>query len=310
MELKILIVGLGGVGGYFGGLLARQYFPGDQHQVIFLSRGAHGDAVKEKGLEVISRESGTFNARPQQVCSDPSEAGPTDLVIFAVKGYDLEDAALSIKSVVNEETVVITLLNGVNNAEILSGILPHARILNGCVYISSRIESPGIVRHVGGPGKIFFGPEKGDTGLYGSIEKVLTDASIKAELTDRIGLEVWRKFMFMSPFAGVTALKGQTFGEVLGSEESFKLLKGMMMELEQLGRKTGVDLPGDIVSLSLETGRKFPSETKSSMQLDFEKNKKNELDTFIGYVVRQCREEGIQAPLYNRVYSELSRLAD
>lgn len=304
--MRIVIIGLGGVGGFFGALLAGRYASDPEHEVIFVCRGTHGEVIREKGLTLITIDGETFSVKPDVVTDDPAGIGKADMVIFAVKGYDLQQAALSVAPVVKEDTVVISLLNGVNNAALLSELLPGAKILNGCVYISSRMEEPGVVRHVGGPAKIFFGPEDGKIDPYGLAEKILRDAAINAELTDRIELEVWRKFMFMSPFAGVTTLKGETFGEVLASGGSFELLKGMMEELEQLGRFKGVDLPSDIVSLSIETGRKFPPETKSSMQLDFEKGKRNELETFIGYVVRECREAGIEAPDYTKTYEGLS----
>lgn len=301
-----MIVGLGGVGGFFGGLLAGRYATDPENEVIFVCRGSHGKVIRDEGLKVITAEGDSFSVKPDLVATDLSDVGTADLIIFAVKGYDLEKAALTVAPAVNEHTVILPLLNGVNNAAILAGLFPKARILNGCVYISSRMEEPGVVHHVGGPGKIFFGPEEEDAGSYEYIEKLLVDAGINARLTDSIRLEVWRKFMFMSPFAGVTSLKEETFGEVLGSSSSFDLLKGMMEELEKLGRAKGVDLPADILSRSIDVGRNFPPQTKSSMQLDFEKGKRNEVETFIGYVVRECDQAGINAPCYRMTYQGLT----
>lgn len=303
--MQIAVVGTGGIGGYFGGLLARKYAGTGDNKVYFISRGAQLEKILENGLKVVSSE-GKFNVNPDRAVEDPSSLGFMDLVIFAVKSYDLEAAAEMIKGNISDFTTVITLLNGVNNAEVLADILPDCRLCNGCVYISAKIEEPGVIRHVGGPAKIFFGPVKDKPQEVREVEKILVDADIKAELTDNIDMEVWRKFMFMSPFAGVTTLRDQTFGEVLGDEESMELLRGMMTELEQLARKKGVELPEDIVEKSIETGQGFPPATKASMQLDFELGKRSELQTFIGYVVKEGREMGMPFPNYELVYSNLS----
>jgi len=303
--VQVAIVGTGGIGGYFGGLLARKYAGTGDDKVYFISRGLHLEKILEKGLKVISSD-GKFKVNPDKALDDPAPLGFLDLVIFAVKSYDLEAAAEMFQDNISDFTTVITLLNGVNNAEVLSEILPECRLCNGCVYISAKIEEPGVIRHVGGPAKIFFGPVKGSVKEFEDVEKFLTDADIKAELTDNIDVEVWKKFMFMSPFAGVTTLRDQTFGEVLKDEESMELLKGMMKELEQLAREKGVDLPEDIVERSVETGQGFPPATKASMQLDFELGKRSELETFIGYVVKEGREKGLSLPNYELVYSELS----
>lgn len=303
--MKAGIVGTGGIGGYFGGLLADRYSQNPDHSIIFISRGTNLEKIREYGLKILAPDKERI-VNPDHVVEDPSSLGYLDLVIFAVKSYDLEQAAEKVYSCIGKNTTVITLLNGVNNADILSGLLPKCRLCNGCVYISSRIESPGVIRHVGGPGKIFFGPVQEKTADFKPVEVFLQDAGINVELTEDIDVEVWKKYMFMSPFAGVTALKGQTFGEVLDDPESREMLESMMKELEKLARKKGVALPADIVSSSLETGSRFPSATKSSLQLDFEAGKRSEIQTFAGYVVEEGRRLEIDVPVYELVYSRLA----
>lgn len=302
--MKIAIMGIGGVGGFFGGKLASKYAGKGEHEVSFICRGSHLEKINKDGLKLITPES-EFTVKPDQATADPSELGKVDILIFAVKGYGLEDAARMASCCINEKTVVIPFLNGVDNAHVLEKVLPPCHILNGCVYISARIEAPGVVRHVGGPGKFIWGPENGKAQEFKHIQGLFEGAGINSVLSENITLDAWKKFMFMSPYAGVTSAKGQNFGEVLGDEKSFELLSDMISELEKVGRALGVDLPSTIVEDSINVGKNFPPQTKSSMQLDVEKGGKNELELFIGYVVKQASELGIDAPAYNQVYNAL-----
>lgn len=302
--MKIAVMGIGGIGGFFGGKLARKYAGNGDHEVCFICRGDHLEKIKKDGLKVITPEE-EFTVRPDVATPDPGDLGKVDLLIFAVKGYSLEEAARMASCCVSEKTVVIPFLNGVNNSQVLYRILPKCRILNGCVYISARIDEPGVVRQVGGAGKFVWGPENGEPHLYESFQKLFEQAGLNSSLSDNIVLDAWKKFMFMSPYAGVTSFKAQTFGEVLSDEDSFELLRNMIIELEQVGRILGVQLPPGIVEDSVNVGKNFPPQTKSSMQLDVEKGGKNELELFIGYVVKKAAELGISTPAYDGVYKAL-----
>jgi 2-dehydropantoate 2-reductase len=302
--MKIAIMGIGGIGGFLGGKLARKYSGSTEHEICFICRGDHLEKIKAEGLKLVTPDE-EFVSSPDLATSDPCELGKVDVLLFAVKGYSLEDAARMASCCVNEKTVVIPFLNGVDNAHVLKEVLPECRVLNGCVYISARIEAPGVVRHVGGPGKFIWGPENGKSDEFAEVQNVLEGAGINSVLSGNITLDAWKKFMFMSPYAGVTSAEAQTFGEVLGDEKSFEVLGNMISELEKVGRALGVELPSTIVEDSIQVGRNFPPQTKSSMQLDVEKGGKNELELFIGYVVKQASELGIDAPAYGHVYKAL-----
>jgi len=302
--MRIAVVGIGGIGGFVGAKLARAYAGSGVHEICFVCRGEHLDRINEKGLKLVTPDE-EFYARPDFATSDPSGLGKMDLVIFAVKGYDLESAAEMVSSIFTDHTVVIPFLNGVNNAEILKRVLPQADVLNGCVYISARREGPGVVRQTGGAGRFVWGPENGNIGRFGAIQHLFEGAGIDSVLSVDITGDAWKKFMFMSPYAGVTSVKGKTFGEVLDDKDSLALLENMASELAAVGKALDVPLDGNIVEDSINTGRNFPPETKSSMQLDVEKGGKNELELFIGYVVDEARELGIESPSYKYVYDAL-----
>ncbi len=302
--MKIAIIGIGGVGGYYGGKLALKYAALREHDIYFLARGKHLAEIRRNGLKVLSRE-GDFTAIPTIATDNPEDLGLLDLIFFCVKTYDLENAALQLVNNLKEKTVVIPLLNGLDNAERLRTILPKGIVLNGCVYISSSIEGPGVIRQVGGSCKLIFGPEHGDKEKYQYIEDILRNANIMAELTDAIGVQVWTKFIFIGPLASITSLLQKPLGAVMENDKSKKMLEGMMKEVELIAKKRGIALPEDIVSLSLEKVSDFPSDTRTSMQMDFEKGKKTEVKSLTGYIVKSGNKLGIKTPLHQKVYSEL-----
>ncbi len=304
--MRIAVVGLGGVGAYYGGKLALEYAAAKQHDILFVCRGKHLERIRRDGLKVITPDT-EFTAMPALATDNPEELGAVDIIFFCVKGYDLESAARMMSGTVRTDTVIIPLANGVDNAEMLRSVLPAGIILNGCVYISTHIVEPGLIEQTGGSCKLFFGAESGDVERYRPIETVLKNAGIKAELTASITAEVWAKYIFVGPVAGVTSMLDRRFGEILENEENSEMLRGMMEEVAVIARRRGIALPGDIVTQSLEKAAGFPYDTKSSMQLDYERGKRAELETFVGYVVRSGEELSVPTPLHQRVYAELSQ---
>jgi 2-dehydropantoate 2-reductase len=304
--MRIAIVGVGGVGGYFGAKLAHHYASHRDTQVIFIARGEHLERIEEDGLEVGTVE-GDYRVKPDGATDNPKDLGVLDLILLAVKGYDLESGARLIIQNLGDQSVVIPLLNGVDNAERLRSLLPGGRILNGCVYVSAHLLKPGVVQQVGGPCRLLFGPEDGETEAFRDIEKILQDAGIKAELQSDIRAAVWEKYMFISPFACVSSLYNRPLGGILEFGETRDLLRGLMRELESVCDGQGVQVPENIVEISMEKASQFPYETKSSMQLDCEKGKNTELDLFAGYVVNSGAALGIDVPLYRMAYEKLKK---
>ena len=302
--MRIAVVGIGGVGGYYGGRLAHRYPPGSEHEVLFFCRGAHLDAIRANGLRVVAQD-GDFVAVPALATDSAADMGTADVALYCTKGYDLTEAAEATRSIVMPGTVVIPIGNGVNNDEVLKSTLSDADILNGCVYISSHIESPGVIQQTGGSRKLFFGTT-GDVEAYRNIESVLQYAGIDATLTDDILQRVWTKFLFIDASCGVTSLHAATIGEVLDDDPMREQLTSLMKEVAALAGHSGVRLTGDVVEAGLKMAASFPPTTKTSMQLDFERGGRTELDVMLGYVVRTAREADIPAPVHDEVYAALS----
>ena len=305
--MRIGIVGIGGVGGYYGGKLAMAYAGKGMHEVIFIARGETLKAIRENGLRLLSTE-GDFTITPTLSSYDPAEIGPLDLVIFTMKSYGLDSAARMLAENVRPNTVILPLLNGVNVAQRLRKLFPGSTVLNGCVYISSHIKSPGVIEDKVRRNQLVFGPDKNeDMEQYRSLEKLLQEAGINAKLVENVAVAIWTKYIFVETLAGITSLEDKTAGAVLEKEESRAMLREMIQEVEKIARAQGVDLPGDIIDSTMKKIASIPYETTTSMQLDHRRGNPLELDTFSGYIVQAGKDLGIKTPLHEQVYKELTK---
>jgi len=310
--MKIVIVGLGGVGGVVGGRLAAGLAGSSEHQVIFWCRGKTLDAIKEKGLQLSAAGGEETTTHPHLATCSVDEVKPADLLIFATKNYHLEAAARELAAAVNDKTVVLPLLNGVSAAAVLENLLPGCDVLGGCIYVSAYVERPGVVKQVGAVQRVIFGKkginEAENLTRYGNIDQILKKSGITVTLTERIDVEMWSKLLFLSPFAGVTTLFNRCIGEVLADEENFETVNRMIHEIEAVARAKNIDLPKNIADITVEKARSFTPTAKTSMQLDQENGRQTELDSLIGYVCREGKGCGISMPAYEKVYAGLKSI--
>ncbi len=303
--MKIAILGIGGVGGYYGPKLASLYASSEEHRVFFIARGDHLRAIREKGLTLIT-PSGSVRVTPSAATDNPEELGPLDLILVCVKGYGLEDAVGRIRPTIHADSIVIPLLNGVDNAERIQKVLKRGIIMNGCVYISSHIERPGVVEQTGGSCKLLFGPENGLSEAYQDIENLMKNAGINAVLSEHITIDVWTKYIFIGPLAGLSSVLQLPLGAIMENEKDRGMLEGMMTEVASIAMAKGIRLPENIVQSSLAMTKNFPYDTKTSMQLDREKGNPMEVDTFIGYIVEMGKVLGVDTPLHEKILSALT----
>lgn len=301
--MRIAVVGIGGVGGYFGGKLARYYGSRDA-EVIFIARGEHLHQIRKKGLRQITVE-GQFTAIPTVATDLPKGFGHFDLTLFCVKGYDLESTAALLQNNIGRSSTVISLLNGVDNVKPLERCFPEARVLNGCVYIGAHIVKPGVVRQVGGTCQLLFGPEDGNLESLSQIESLFTRAGVNAVLTGDIQTVVWEKYLFVSPLASATTYLEQPIGAFVEKSEKRSFLEGLMREVAEIGKARGISISEKMIQAALEKNALFPYETKTSLQMDFENGRRIEIDIFTGYITKSGKELGISTPLHDTVYEKL-----
>lgn len=302
--MNIAVFGIGAVGGYCGARLARYASGRDDLRVNFITRGGMLDAIQTGGLTLQTPDE-TFTAHPALATADPRDCGPLDLVLLCTKTYHLEGVAQQLAPVVGPQTVILPLLNGIDNAARLRQLLPVTQVISGCFYGRAVVTAPGRVRHIAGPGRILFGAEGAPFTGGAALEELLRAASISAEHTVDILPALWEKFMFIEPFASAGSLTGLALGDLLGTPEPFRLLEGLVIELETLAAAQGVSLPENIHQRAMEKFFAYPPDTTTSMQLDFEKGRPTEVESFSGYVVRAARSAGVPAPLHEQVYTGL-----
>ena len=305
--MRIAVVGVGGIGGYLGGRLAHRFPPGGEHEILYVElSGKHLDAIRKNGLKLLAKD-GDAVVRPSMATDSPGELGTVDIVLLCTKGYDLLEAAKSMKVAVDSHTIVIPPGNGVGNAELAREGLGRGDVLSACIYISTHIQSPGVVEQMAGPRKFFFGNPNGELEPYRAIEALFLEAGLNVELTPNVLREVWSKYIFVEPLSALTSLYAVPQGGLLDDAARKKQLHEMMKEIDSLARKVRVDLPEDIVGQSMVKAEGFPYETRTSMQLDFEHGRPTELETMIGYAVRKGRELGVPIPHHDEVYAALLR---
>jgi 2-dehydropantoate 2-reductase len=303
--MRIAVVGAGGTGGYFGGLLARA---GDD--VTFIARGAHLEALRARGLTLESSLAGTFTV-PVQATDDPRGVGPVDLILFCVKTYDTDAAAASVRPLIQPETMLLSLQNGVDNEERIARLSGHPSGMGAVAYVVSAIKAPGLVAQTAGPGKIVLGElGGGESARTERLRDALQRAGIAAEVHPDIRAVLWQKFLFICAFSGVTALTRLPIGTVLADPATRALFRGTSEEVEAIARAIGIGLPDDCVEQALATASAVEPWGRGSLYGDLAGGRRLELEGLNGEVVRRGGELGIETPLNFAIYAALRPYVD
>jgi 2-dehydropantoate 2-reductase len=300
--MRIAIMGSGGVGGYFGGRLAREGF-----EVGFIARGAHLAALREHGLVV---ESQLGNLSLSKVCAtdDPTTLGPVDVVLISVKLWDTETAARAILPIVGPATTVLSLQNGVQKDDVLRRILGHRPILGGICYISATIARPGVISHIGTVQKIVFGEYDGQRSPRAeAFFEACRRAGIDVELSLEIRKAIWEKFVFLVGLSATTSAIRLPIGPIRKNPRTRRFLLDIMREVVAVGRSHGVALSAEYAEDLLAFYDGIPGEMAASMYHDLERGNRLEVDWLSGAVVELGQTAGVPTPL-NRAVSDILAL--
>lgn len=298
--MKIAIVGTGGVGGYYGGLLARS-----GHDVAFVARGAHLLALCEKGLQVRSVH-GDFTVPTVKATCNPAEIGQVDLVIMSTKTYNTDETALVMRPMIGPETVVISLQNGVDAAERIGAVVGMKHLMGGATWLSAAIEAPGLIGQYSQFRRIVFGEFSGMISPRAKqIYNALNNTGATIELVENITQIIWSKFVFIAAVSAVGSLSRVTFGELRSVPEARAVLTEAMNEVLSIAQAKGIALAPDIVSKTLEFIDNSAPNIKPSMQRDIETGRLSELDSMVGIVVRLGIEQDVSTPVMRFAYAML-----
>ena len=298
--MRVAVMAAGAVGGYFGGRMAAA-----GHDVAFIARGAHRDAIRQDGLKIESTL-GDLHLKDVNVTDDPKQVGPVDVVLFAVKLWDTETAGQQTRPLLGPNTRVITLQNGVDSVERLAPILGDEATIGGATYVVTTIARPGVIRHTGTTAKVHCGrlDWRPDAVLASYVEQMKA-ATIDITLTDQMLLEIWKKFVVLSGTSGITASTRQPFGVIRDDEDMRAFFYKLMHETMAVGRAAGVEFPPEFPAELDRSVAAFPPMLKASMANDLDAGNRLELDWLAGKVVALGRKYGIPTPAQEAVYAIL-----
>ncbi|MDR4890621.1 MULTISPECIES: ketopantoate reductase family protein [unclassified Chryseobacterium] len=304
----IVVVGLGGVGGYFGFKINQTNETSRKYTVSFVARGETYEKVKDSGLTLLSPEHANSQTHPDTIVQNVSEIENPDLVLICVKEYDLENVCKQLMPVINKDTILLPMMNGADIYDRIRTVIPEHTILPTCIYVASHIKERGIVEHKGKAGKMIVGrdPEHFSTPVEW-VTDLLRESKIDFDFKDNSLTDIWTKFIFIASFGLVTAKHNSSIGTVCTDEKQKKEATEIMKEIQQIAAKKEIHLQEDIIDKTFEKASTFPFETPTSLQLDIHSGKKdNELELFAGAVLKYGSETGVETSFTQKIYTEIT----
>jgi 2-dehydropantoate 2-reductase len=287
---RVLVVGAGGVGGYYAGQLAGAGFG-----VTLVARGAHAAEIRAHGLRVRFPD-GITETHPVGVCEDPQATGVADLILVAVKSYDTEHAARLLAPCAGPDTIVLSLQNGPENEDTIARVTELAPLLLAVTYIGSEIAEPGVIAYSGAAEIVFGEPDGSTSARTERLSAWLAQANVKHRASPRIHNVVWDKLAWNAAFNAITTLTRRTVRQILDDPAGHALIRDTMQETLDVAHGLGIEVPVRI-DASIEHSRRVLPEFRTSMLQDFERGKRLEHDALNGAVVRAGNRAGVPTPL-------------
>ena len=300
--MKIAMMGSGGVGGFFGGRLAKAGY-----DVAFVARGSHLKAMRDSGLKIENQSQGDIHVPKVKAFERPEEIGPVDLVILSVKLWDTEAAAQAIKPMVGPHTGVLSLQNGVIKDDILRRVFPEKNVMGGVGYVATYISKPGVIHQTGTMQRIVLGEYDGTASPRAKfLHEALLDAGVAAELSSDVRRAIWEKYSFLVGLSGSTTTTRRPLGAVRENPRSRAFLQKLITETVAVGRAKGVALPADYAEQRMAFADTLPYDMTSSMHHDLERGNRLEVEWLSGGVVKMGQEVGIPTPANTAVWDILA----
>jgi 2-dehydropantoate 2-reductase len=299
--MKVLVVGTGAVGGYFGGRLAQA-----GHEVYFIARGEHKKAIEQHGL-VVESINGDFTVRPAGVSDKFAPLEKLGLILVCVKRLDTAAVLDVLAEQVGKDTVVMSLQNGVDVEKELFAVVPESNLVAGIAFIGSAISSPGRLRHTA-KGVLTIGELNGSQSPRAlAIKKMFDDAGAPCALSTEISKARWEKLMWNAGFNGVCALAGKTVHQLLDFKPADDLVKGLMEELAAVAEKLGINVNRSLIEKYVDNGRKGGDVTPSMLQ-DVRHGRQTEINHINGKIREEGRKLGVPTPLNDAIWTLVSAI--
>jgi 2-dehydropantoate 2-reductase len=298
--VRIAIYGAGGLGGYYGARLAEA-----GHEVGFIARGAQLAAMRERGLQILS-PLGDYHLAQPLASDQPADIGPVDLVLLAVKTWQVPQVAIDMQPLIGSDTAVVPFLNGVEAADQCVEVLGSEPVLGGLSRVFSQIESPGVIRHMNPHATIELGELSGQPSERSqALAQMFSDTGIDATVSDDIRTALWQKLMLVASWSGIATASRTPLGPLLAEPGSRALIEQSMDECFAVGRARGYQLPDSLKQTMWQFYEGLPADTSASMMRDILDGKPSELAAWIGAIVRFGQQTGVPTPVASVVYQLL-----
>lgn len=297
--MRVAVYGAGAVGGYLGAKLAE-----GGSDVTLIARGAHLDALRERGLTIVSPE-GERSTHAVDATDDPAEIGPVDVVLFLVKSYDTEAAAARLAPLLHEGTAVLSLQNGIDNEERIAAAIGAQHVLGGAIYILAAVTEPGVIRS--GRARIVVGElQPGPpTERVTRLVEAARAGGIAAEGSSDVRIAKWEKYVLLVGFSAVTAATQLTIGDVRASSAASEMMRAIIAEAWQVGRALGIPLADDLVDRQHALVLAQKDTEATSLRHDLLTGHRMELDALQGTLRRLGRQAGVATPWTDAAYAIL-----
>ncbi|PHV71081.1 2-dehydropantoate 2-reductase [Sporanaerobium hydrogeniformans] len=305
-KVNIGIIGVGGVGGYFGGKLAQAFQGDDRYNIYFIARGTHLAKIKEQGLILKTHQEGELRCIPTLATEEISQLPPLDICLICVKSYDLQQVLLALKPKLKATCHILPLLNGVDIYDRIRKVVFQGNVYPACVYVGTHILEPGVIEQTGGTCKIILGkdPQKEDEATL--LKEVLKKANITFEWTKEYWEEIWSKYMFIASYGLITTIYNKTIGGVYKDPELSEQVKYLMQYIKELALLEGIHLKETSIEESYHKASTFPYETKTSFQRDYEKGTgRDEREIFGATLLRLGKKHGLSVVGIEKIYNQL-----
>ena len=296
--MNIVVYGIGGVGGFFGGKLAKA-----GNKITFIARGAHLEAIKKKGLTVKSID-GDFVARPTQVVDSVEGLEEVDLILLAVKSWQLAEVAQQILPIVSKKTLIIPLQNGADNVEKLVRILPQENIVGGLCRIISKVESPGVINHFAFHPQIIIGELNSQlSSRLIAVKKIFAEAGVDCQVSEDINAAIWTKFLFIATISGIGGLTRAVIGVMRDDAFIRNMMQQTAEEILAVAKAKQINIDHTTIEKAFLAIDKQAYNSTASMQRDIMEGKPSELEEFNGYIVKEGMRLGIETPINQFIYA-------
>ncbi len=303
--MEILVYGIGGVGGYFGGKLAHAGY-----NVSMIARGEHLKEIQTNGLEIESIH-GNFKVNPKLVTSDIRMVPKPELIILGVKSWQIPSVAREIKPIMGDDTIVLPLQNGADNYEKLSNILPEKNILAGLCFIVSFLDRPGKIKHTAFEPMITFGEiDNSRTKRVLQMKQIFVEAGIASTIPENIQLEIWKKFLFICTVSGLGGLTRVSIDKIRESKYLSEMMRKSAREILQVGKAKDIPLQEKHLDMVFDIINSQPAGTTASTQRDIMNGKPSELENFNGFIVREGERLNVETPVNRYIYECLKPMEE